>query len=116
MLADPDDAALDAEWARADLFALASSWEGYPAGIAEALRRGVPVVATSVGGVPALVPMSAGILCAPDDGVTMSKCLRRAVFDTSLRAALAAGAWQAGMAMPGWPQQALAFLQMIEDR
>ena len=115
LLADPSDAALDAEWGRADLFALASSWEAYPAGIAEALRRGIPVVATSVGEVMAMVPQSAGILCAPDDAVTLSKCLRRAIFDLGLRAALAEGAWQAGLAMPGWPQQALGFLSLIEE-
>ena len=114
MLPDATDAALEAEWARADLFALASSWEGYPAGAAEALRRGVPVAATTVGEMAATVPQTAGVLFPPDDIATMSKCLRRAIFDTSLRAALAEGAWQAGLAMPGWPQQALAFLSIIE--
>lgn len=115
LLANPSDAALDAEWARADLFALASSWEAYPSGIAEALRRGIPVVGTSVGDVPAMVPHSAGVLCPADDAVTLSKCLRRAIFDGGLRAALAEGAWQVGLAMPGWPQQALAFLSLIEE-
>ena len=114
LLPDPTDDALAAKWAAADLFALASSWEGYPTGIAEALRRGVPVMATAVGGVPAIVPQAAGVLCEPNDEVTFSKCLRRVICDTGLRAALAEGAWQAGMAMPGWPQQALAFLSMIE--
>lgn len=114
MLPDPTDAALEAEWARADLFALASSWEGFPAGAAEALRRGVPVAATTVGEMAATVPQTAGILFPPDDIETMSKCLRRAIFDSNLRAALAEGAWQAGLAMPGWPQQALAFLSIIE--
>lgn len=113
LLADPTDGALDAEWTRADLFALASSWEGYPASIAEALRRGVPVVAAAVGGVPALVPRTAGILYDPADAATFSKVLRRTIFDTALRAELAEGAWQAGMALPGWPQQALAFLHLI---
>jgi glycosyltransferase involved in cell wall biosynthesis len=114
VLPDATAGALEAEWARTDLFALASSWEGYPAGAAEALRRGIPVAATTVGEVPATVPMTAGILFPPDDVVTMSKCLRRAIFDTALRTALAEGAWQAGLAMPGWPQQALAFLSIIE--
>ncbi len=115
LLADPTDAALESEWARAGLFALAPSWEGHPAGIAEALRRGIPVVATTVGGIPATVPSTAGILCPPDDPITFSKCLRRAVFDHALRATLAEGAWQAGLAMPGWPQQARAFLALIQD-
>lgn len=114
ILPDATDHALRAEWARADLFALATSWEGYPAGAAEALRRGVPVVATTVGEMAATVPAATGILCAPDDAITLSKCLRRAIFDTALRAALAEGAWAAGQAMPGWPQQAEAFLSLIE--
>ncbi len=115
LVADPDDAALAAAWAAADLFALVSSWEGYPAAIAEALRRGVAVVATNVAEVPATVPQAAGILCAPYDSVTLSKCLRRAIFDRDLRASLAEGAWQAGSALPGWPQQARAFLRLIEE-
>jgi glycosyltransferase involved in cell wall biosynthesis len=115
LLTDPDADALEAEWNAADLFALASSWEGYPAAIAEALRRGLPVVATTVDEVPAMVPQAAGILCAPDDSVTLSKCLRRAIFDRDLRALLAEGAWQAGLALPGWPQQASTFLSMIEE-
>ncbi len=114
ILADVSTEALEAEWARADLFALGSSWEGYPAGAAEALRRGIPVAATTVGEIPGIVPMTAGILFPPGDPATMSKCLRRAIFDTALRASLAEGAWQAGLAMPGWPQQALAFLSIIE--
>ena len=115
LLADATAAALEAEWQRADLFALASSWEGYPAGVAEALRRGVPVMATMVGEVEATVPLTAGILSPPDDPVTFSKCLRRAIFDRALRAGLADGAWQAGLAMPGWPQQALAFLSIVGE-
>ena len=115
LLANPSDAMLAAAWDATDLFALVSSWEGYPAAIAEALRRGVPVVATTVGTVPAMVPHAAGVLCAPDDSVTLSKCLRRVIFDRDLRASLADGAWQAGLALPGWPQQARAFLSLIEE-
>jgi glycosyltransferase involved in cell wall biosynthesis len=114
MLPDVADAALASEWARADLFALASSWEGYPAGAAEAMRRGIPVVGTTVGEMGATVPSTAGILCVPDDGITLSKCLRRAIFDTALRASLAEGAWLAGQAMPGWAEQAAAFVTLIE--
>ena len=111
---DPDGAMLDRLWERADLFALATSWEGWPASVAEALRRGVPTVAAKVGGIEALLPLSAGMPYAPEDSATFSKCLRRAIFDTGLRAALADGAWQAGQALPGWPQQALAFETILK--
>ena len=115
IMADPSMSALDAAWAGADLFALASSWEGFPAGIAEALRRGIPVAATTVGEVAAITPADASVLCQADDMVTFGKCLRRAIFDTTLRAALAEGAWAAGQAMPGWPQQAAAFETLLRS-
>ncbi len=115
LLPNASDAALETAWRAAQLFVLATSWEGNPSGVAEALRRGIPVVATRVGDIGGLVPQSAGILFPPDDPATFGKCLRRAIFDTGLRTALAEGAWQAGLALPGWPQQALAFEAILRS-
>ena len=115
VLANPDAAALEATWCAATLFTLASAWEGWPAGIAEALRRGIPVVALEAGGIASLVPPSAGIVCVPDDEPTWGKCLRRAIFDADLRASLAEGAWAAGCALPGWPEQAAAFDALLRS-
>ena len=115
LLPNPTPAALDQAWSQTDLFALATSWEGHPAGVAEALRRGIPVLTTKVGDMAGLVPQAAGILAPPDDPATLSKCLRRAIFDRDLRAALAQGAWVVGQSMPGWPQQALAFAALLRS-
>lgn len=104
LLADPDGPALDALWREAHLFALATRWEGYAAGVAEALRRGIPVVVTQGSG--ALVPADAGAVCALEDEPTLSKCLRRMVFDQALRAEMAEAAWRAGQGLPGWATQA----------
>ncbi len=109
VLPDPSAEALEAVWRGADLFTLASRWEGYPASAAEALRRGVPAVALTNDALAALLTPSCGILCDSADPATFSKSLRRAIADNGLRAALAEGAWQAGLALPGWPRQALAF-------
>lgn len=116
LVTDADRAALDALWREAHLFALASRWEGYAAGVAEALRRGVPVVATEgdkPGGVSALVPPGTGAVCALEDEPTLSKCLRRLVFDTGLRAEMAEGAWRAGQGLPGWLAQAALLEQVL---
>lgn len=113
VLADPDDATLDALWREAHLFALATRWEGYATGVAEALRRGIPVVVTQGGG--ALVPMSAGSVCALEDEPTLSKCLRRVVFDAALRAEMAEGAWRAGQGLPGWQAQAALLDQVLRS-
>ena len=104
-----DDAALETLWAGADLFALASWWEGYGMAVAEALKRGLPVAVTSGGAAAALVPAEAGVVCQPGDIEQLSKALRRVIFDAPLRRDMAAAAGQAGQALPGWPAQIAAF-------
>ena len=115
LLPDPATETLNAAWDDATLFVLASQWEGWPAGVAEALRRGIPVAALATPGITAVVPQSAGIICAPEDEATWGKALRRAIYDTALRAALAEGAWTAGTALPGWPAQAAAFVTILRS-
>lgn len=109
LVTEADGAALDALWRDAHLFALASRWEGYPAGVMEALRRGIPVLVTEggkPGGIRASVPPGAGAVCALEDEPTLSKCLRRMVFDAGLRTEMAEDAWRAGQRLPGWAAQA----------
>ena len=112
--ADPDPATLERDWARAGLFALATRWEGYAAGVAEALRRGIPVVVTEGGDAGALVPADAGAVVSREDPATLGKVLRRMLFDHALRTDMAEAAWQAGQALPSWAQQAATFAQALE--
>jgi len=101
--------ALEKLWQRTDLFALATHYEGYGMAIAEALKRGIPVAVTSGGAAGALVTPEAGVVCAPGDEVTLSKSLRRLIFDVPLRRAAAEAAFAVGQTLPDWPTQALAF-------
>lgn len=64
-----------------DLFVLSSRSEGTPMVLFEAMAAGVPVVATSVGGVPDLVGTDRGWLTPPGDPGAMADVLRAALTD-----------------------------------
>ena len=80
------DDALEALWRGADLFALATHWEGYGMAIAEALKRGAAGRGQLRAVPPALlVTPEAGVVCPPGDHDDLSKALRRLIFDAELR-------------------------------
>jgi glycosyltransferase involved in cell wall biosynthesis len=108
-----DDRALDALWRRADLFALATQYEGYGMAVAEALKRGVPVAVTDGGAAGALVTPEAGIVAPVGDLDQLSKALRRPIFDAGLRRDMAEAAWQLGQSLPSWETQARAFADAL---
>jgi glycosyltransferase involved in cell wall biosynthesis len=108
-----DGAALEALWQGADLFALATWFEGYGMAVAEALKRGLPVAVTAGGAAGALVEPEAGAVCEPGDHAQLSKALRRLIFGPALRAEMAEVAWQSGQKLPDWPAQVAAFAQVV---
>lgn len=71
----------------ADVFALSSDYEGHPIALIEAMAAGMPVVVTSVGGVPEIVG-DAGLLVPPGDRNALTEALRRLQHDPRLRAEL----------------------------
>lgn len=78
-------------FARADLFVFPSHSEGMPMAILEALAAGLPVVATSVGGIPELVADGAnGFLVPPRDPAALAEALARLCGDRALRVRMGA--------------------------
>jgi glycosyltransferase involved in cell wall biosynthesis len=72
--------------AGADIFVLASNWEGLPLSILEAMRASLPVVATRVGGVDEAVEDGvSGYLTAPKDVATLRARLQTLVSSKELQ-------------------------------
>lgn len=69
--------------AAADVFVLASVWEGQPLVVQEALRAGAPVVATDVGGVADLVG-DAAVLVPAGDAAALAEGVARVLDDGAL--------------------------------
>lgn len=99
-------------WQAADLFALATEWEGYAAAVAEALRRGIPVAVTKGGAAAEAVLPETGVVAPVGDADQLSKAMRRIIFDPALRADMADAAWRVGQTLPGWAQQAARFVEV----
>jgi glycosyltransferase involved in cell wall biosynthesis len=104
---------LEAFWQGADLFALATWFEGYGMAIAEALRRGLPIAVTAGGAAAALVGPEAGVVCEPGDQVQLTKALRRVIFSAPLRQEMGEEAWKIGQTLPGWQTQVRAFADAL---
>lgn len=72
--------------ARADMFALVSDWESLPLSILEAMRAGLPVLASDVGGVAESLPDGVtGFLVPKGDKAVLAERLRRLVGNSALR-------------------------------
>jgi glycosyltransferase involved in cell wall biosynthesis len=79
--------------AAADAFALASTREGLPNALLEAMAAGLPIVATRVGGVPeAIEDGLSGLLVQPGDPHAMAEAIHRLWRQPELRQQLGASA------------------------
>jgi len=75
------------EWlAKADVFILCSTFEGFPLSIIEAMSVGLPVISTDVGGVADVVKENInGFLVPSNDKVKLSKAILKLADDTALQ-------------------------------
>lgn len=79
LLGKVDHALLPGWFAASDVLCLPSHNEGVPNVVLEAMACGVPVVATTVGGIPEVVPAFAGVLVAPRDTAALAAALQNAL-------------------------------------
>ena len=109
-----DQARLGMLYANADVFVLASLFEGYGMVFGEAVAHGLPIVATAVGAAQEIVPPDAGLLVAPGDASALRDALRRVIVEPDARNAMAQAAREASARLPQWRQQAVAFAKVLE--
>jgi glycosyltransferase involved in cell wall biosynthesis len=93
--------------AAAAVFVLPSVWEGQPLILQEALRAGVPVVATRVGGTPELTGEDAALLVPPGDPDRLAGAVRAVLTDPALAARMRKAALDRARALPS-PDDAVA--------
>jgi glycosyltransferase involved in cell wall biosynthesis len=98
---------LDRSYAGADLMVLASRAETYGMVVTEALARGLPVIASEVGGLPEALGHGAdgvrpGLLVTPGDAAALAAALRAWLSDAQLRGRLRRAARERRESLTGW--------------
>jgi glycosyltransferase involved in cell wall biosynthesis len=105
LVGEQDAAGVAAAYDVADVFVSASEHEGYGMAVAEAIARGVPVVAVPTGAIPHLVgegDTAAGILVTEATGFTLEMALSLVIRDPRARARLAEHARFRRDRLPTW--------------
>ena len=97
---------LERAYRRADLVVAPSRVESYGMAIADALRRGIPVVASGVGGIPQTVAAGAQRCSCHRSRTRWAEALRRWMADPALRARLKDEARRGRASLPRWSDTA----------
>jgi glycosyltransferase involved in cell wall biosynthesis len=100
-------ARVDAVYASADLVVLASRSEAYGMVVTEGLARGIPALATSVGGLPEALGRAPegdqpGLLVPPGDAAALADGVRRWLDDADLRQRSRRAARERRYSLTGW--------------
>lgn len=105
--------ALAEQYHRADVFVLASHYEGYGMAYAEALSWGLPVIGTTGGAVTQTVPTETGLLVAPGQPEAFAAALMQVLKDPIKRERMRLAAQRHGQQLPTWADTAQAFSQVL---
>ncbi len=105
--------ALAEQYRCADVFLLASHYEGYGMAFAEALAWGLPVIGTTGGAVEQTVPSETGLLVAPGQPEAFAAALMQILKDPAKRERMRLAAQRHGQQLPTWADTAQAFAKVL---
>jgi len=105
---------LATQYAAADVFVLASHFEGYGMAYAEAMAHGLPIIGTTGGATVDTVPATAGVLVEPGNVKALTRALRMVIENEEDRRRLARGALAAAADLPTWRSTARIFASALE--
>ena len=106
---------VSALYSAADIFVLASHFEGYGMAYAEAMAHGLPIIGTTGGATVDTVPPNAGVLVDPGNVKALTRALRMLIEDEKARRWFAQGALAASADLPTWQDTAQLFADVLED-
>ncbi|KZM49977.1 glycosyltransferase family 4 protein [Labrenzia sp. OB1] len=109
----PED--LTGFYSNADVFVLASRYEGYGMAYTEALAHGLPVIGSGAGAVRDTLPEGASIYCGVENVGALREALALLITDTAARSQMASAARMAAAALPGWPDAAAQFARTLQE-
>lgn len=111
--------ALQDAYGRADLVIAPSRHESYGMAVAEALARGIPVLASDVGGISEAIggaaSADAAMVVPPDDAWALEVVLRRWLTDPAGRRRRQAAAWEARSAIRPWTATTAVVASALAD-
>jgi glycosyltransferase involved in cell wall biosynthesis len=111
---------LDRAYAAADVLVLPSRGEAYGMVVTEALARGIPVIASAVGGVPDALGRAAdgqrpGVLIGPGSSGALAIALRDWLTDADLRSGLRSAARSRRSTLRAWTATAAEVATVLEE-
>ncbi|ASP35821.1 glycosyltransferase family 4 protein [Labrenzia sp. VG12] len=106
---------LEAFYRAANVFVLASRYEGYGMAYTEALSHGLPVIGSGGGAVRDTLPDGASIYCGTEDVAALGEALERLIFDASERGRLEQAARIAARDLPDWSDMAGLFARTLSE-
>ena len=113
LLGGVEPRALQTQYQQADIFVLASHYEGYGMAYAEAMQWGLPIIGTTGGAISQTVAPGCGLLVDPGDTEHLAQALRSLISQPELHAKMSRAALTHAQQLPDWDECARLFGQAV---